>query len=83
MLIIAIIIALQVLVVWAAHTISYIWAVKCGLKWSVQDYFTVLGVTLLRSLGIWIRVVRALGTKLRHMLWELGFKLGQKRRAKR
>ena len=56
-------IALQIFFVAAVHTVFYIRGVRAGLGWSVQDYFTSLGVTMLGALGMWGRAILDLGTK--------------------
>ena len=71
-------IAFQIAFVTAAHTVFYVRGVKAGLGWSVQDYFTSLGVTLLGALGIWGRAFRDLGASIVDLGRRIAQKLGAK-----
>lgn len=71
-------IAFQIAFVAGAHTVFYVRAVKSGLGWSVQDYFTSLGITLLGALGIWGRAFRDLGAKIVDLCGAIRQKLGAK-----
>lgn len=67
-------IAFQIMFVVGAHTYFYVRGVRAGLGWSLQDYFTSLGVTLLGALGIWVRAIRGFGASI----LELGSRIRQK-----
>ena len=71
-------IAFQIMFVVAAHTVFYVRAAKSGLGWSVQDYFTSLGVTLLGALGIWGRAIGDLGASIVDLGRRIAQKLGAK-----
>lgn len=71
-------ITFQICFVIAVHTVFYVRVARAGLDWSVQDYFTSLGVTLLGALGIWARAIGDLGASI----LELGSRIRQKLGAK-
>ena len=68
----------QILFVVAVHTVFYVRAACSGLGWSVQDYFTSLGVTMLGALGIWGRAIMDLGAKCVELGRRIAHKLGAK-----
>ena len=68
----------QIVFVVAVHTVFYVRAACSGLGWSVQDYFTSLGVTMLGALGIWSRAIGNTRRKLGDIARTISQKLGAK-----